>query len=61
MVKLAIIASSYGIPVADLLEGLRNKLNIRCVACKAATEVLRKLNNLGPKMTEKLIKEIINR
>lgn len=59
MIKLAIIASSYGIPVADLLDRLRHRLGVRCLKCFAATEILRKLNDLGPKQTELLMREIL--
>ena len=59
MIKLAIIAATYGIPVAYLLDKLRDRLGVNCSKCSAAIAVLRKLNDLGPAQTEKLMKEIL--
>jgi hypothetical protein len=61
MIKLAIIASSYGIPVATLLDKLRDVLKMTCLECQAATGILKKLNDLGPKQTELLIKQVLNK
>jgi hypothetical protein len=61
MLKLAIIASSYGVPVATLLDKLRDVLKISCPKCQAATGILKKLNDLGPKQTELLIRQALNK
>ena len=59
MVKLAIIATTYGIPVPNLLDKLRDKLGINCTKCASAIMVLRKLNDLGPTQAEHMMRDIL--
>ena len=59
MIKLAIIATSWGIPLPDLLDASRKLFNKQCDKCNKSTQILRKIHELGPNRAEKLIREIL--
>ena len=61
MVKLAIIATNWGVPLPELLTACMKLLGKKCAKCNMVNSILRKLHELGPNRAEKLIKEALNR
>ena len=60
MIKLAIIATNWNIPLPALLDASRKLFNINCTKCDKATQILRKIHEIGPNRAKKLILEILN-
>lgn len=57
--KTAVIAQKLGLPLADVLTGLRQVFGIKCPACAQATEVLRVVNTMAPGVAESLIQRML--
>lgn len=59
MIKLAIIATNWGIPLPDLLDAARKLLNKNCTKCNTVSQILRRIHELGPNQAERLIRELL--